>query len=364
MALSRQSLHPKPAACAILRRAVLLSVALCLSAQSVVPAAPAAQTGLQFAQGTISMQDSSEAARSFIGSIYEISYCVQFINAHLFLGVYGLYLHIARLNDCREALTISISVWYELDPYRHCIWAALLTIKLGNDKAKQFTFNHEVQIFGGSNEDDTRMDFYNNTVGHRVGEYIKSQAQSGDSFAALESRARDACSNLWSSGSLATFNEDGELELPSRPVETNVSEEMAETVDDNRPPTTDIGEQTGTGNVSEGTTKVDTSNALGRPTVTLSVGDSAVNHRNCPEDARCYWFDIELEGFGTGPYEVKCATKNWTNPDPPDPNNHEVWRIVRYDDMPDHLCYYFREYNTVYVIVDGVRSNDLYWNPR
>ena len=100
--------------------------------------------------------------------------------------------------------------------------------------------------------------------------------------------------------------------------------------------------------------------------VSLKIGRDTSDHQRCPDEETCNWMEVTIVGLGPGPWEVKCATKGL----PPnlsngvDPTNHEVWRIYNTSNNPTSGCMFWRRGNTVYATVDGVRSNDLKWEPR
>lgn len=99
--------------------------------------------------------------------------------------------------------------------------------------------------------------------------------------------------------------------------------------------------------------------------VQLSIGATAHDHWACPEGEDCRWMQATHSGLGDGPWEVKCATSglSQSQSNNVDPEKHEVWRIYQTTFNPTNGCLYWHEGNTVYVIMDGVRSNDLRWNP-
>ncbi len=74
---------------------------------------------------------------------------------------------------------------------------------------------------------------------------------------------------------------------------------------------------------------------------------------------------VAHSGLGDGPWEVKCATRGLSRAQSNnvDPDEHEVWRIYQTTFNPTNGCLYWHEGNTVYVIMDGVQSNDLLWQP-
>ena len=97
--------------------------------------------------------------------------------------------------------------------------------------------------------------------------------------------------------------------------------------------------------------------------VVVSRGADAGSHGDCPQGERCYWMRIEYQGFGDMPHEVKCATLNLPRSlsNHVDRDNHEVWAVYRTEKNPTNGCIYWLEGNDVYAIVDGVRSDDFYW---
>ena len=128
--------------------------------------------------------------------------------------------------------------------------------------------------------------------------------------------------------------------------------------------TTSDYEISGAAGSTAGRTEVRTTGATtGEPTVTLAPGDLATDMANCPEDENCKWFAISLENFDEGPYEVKVGTRHWswTAPNPPDPSNLEVWLINENATNLNRQAYYWHGGNTVWVSVNGIRSNDLHW---
>lgn len=66
------------------------------------------------------------------------------------------------------------------DAYRHCVWAAWLTISLGNYKARLQTGAHELStaeltriLSGNSVSEESLNDLANNEIGHRVGNHLR-----------------------------------------------------------------------------------------------------------------------------------------------------------------------------------------------
>ena len=104
---------------------------------------------------------------------------------------------------------------------------------------------------------------------------------------------------------------------------------------------------------------------LSEPRVHLSIGADVTEHQACPLFETCYWMKVAHSGLGEGPWEVKCATRNLARDlsNNVDPDEHEVWRIYETTFNPTNGCLFWRPGNTVYVIMNGVRSNDLVWNP-
>ena len=99
--------------------------------------------------------------------------------------------------------------------------------------------------------------------------------------------------------------------------------------------------------------------------VELLIGEPYTG--KCEEDRFCYWFDINLYDFGSGPYHVKCGTLYLpeSKANDVDPLNREIWRIdpqVQFSRL-DRTCKFWLDGNRVYVEVDGIRSNYLLWNP-
>ena len=92
--------------------------------------------------------------------------------------------------------------------------------------------------------------------------------------------------------------------------------------------------------------------------VRLEIGDRTT----CSDGSTCYWMQVSHSGLGPGPWEVKCATRGYRLGSD-DPDNPEVWRVYATTHNPTNGCRFGRPGNTVYVIVNGVKSNDVYWNP-
>lgn len=115
------------------------------------------------------------------------------------------------------------------------------------------------------------------------------------------------------------------------------------------------------GQDSSGTNAAQSSGAR----VELSIGAAAHDHWACPDGEDCRWMQVTHSGLGDGPWEVKCATHGLSRSQSNnvDPAEHEVWRIYQTTFNPTNGCLYWHEGNTVYVIMDGNRSNDLRWNP-
>ena len=100
--------------------------------------------------------------------------------------------------------------------------------------------------------------------------------------------------------------------------------------------------------------------------ITLEVGADATSHPNCTDKTTgCFRINATLgDGFGSGPWEVKCATKDLprSRTNNADPTNHEVWKIYTTSSNPTSNCIFGTKGETVYVIVDGIRSDELYWD--
>lgn len=64
------------------------------------------------------------------------------------------------------------------DAFRHCTWAAFITLDLGADKAKEFTNRHEE----GEDHDakDVQMDLSNNATGIEVGKSSSSKDEAAN----------------------------------------------------------------------------------------------------------------------------------------------------------------------------------------
>lgn len=98
----------------------------------------------------------------------------------------------------------------------------------------------------------------------------------------------------------------------------------------------------------------------GKPWVHLTRGPEG-GPELCQGRGDCYFFEIR-HNLGPGTHEIKCATKNYTVPNGPDPDNPEVWLIYDSSANPSRGCIYWHPGNIVYAVVDGVRSNDFHWS--
>ena len=193
-------------------RAVLLVVSLALAAQAVsthpaqaAPVEPVEPVALAVAAAgaTVSAQTLRlgwcSALDGFV-NVCEMHYCMVAIAVPLvnWFDPGRLPACVAAASLATRAILKSLSLLtsdesfevYQVDPFRHCVWAAWLTIELDDGRARQFTLNHER---GASNYNDEMMDHYNNAVGHRIGAEIKKQARSGISSGALLGTATTEC---------------------------------------------------------------------------------------------------------------------------------------------------------------------------
>ena len=92
--------------------------------------------------------------------------------------------------------------------------------------------------------------------------------------------------------------------------------------------------------------------------VRISVGEPSTR---CPRNVDCWGlhrdYHYELTGFGPGPYTLECLAR--TSGDEWDPVDKFTWSGV-----PAEGCFSWGESGrqTVYVVVDGVKSNELPWS--
>ena len=75
------------------------------------------------------------------------------------------------------------------------------------------------------------------------------------------------------------------------------------------------------------------------------------NHAKCAAAEVCHNLRMELSGFGPPPYEVTCSALGKTD--------SFTWRSGR----ESANCYFWGSGFTVVAWVNGVRSNDLWWEP-
>ena len=87
--------------------------------------------------------------------------------------------------------------------------------------------------------------------------------------------------------------------------------------------------------------------------VRISWGSNATGRgANCPASANCRNLSYTLVGdFGPGPYILECLGEG-----------HDPWK-GRWSGSASTGCYYRGTGHTVYVVIDGVRSNDLVGPP-
>ena len=83
--------------------------------------------------------------------------------------------------------------------------------------------------------------------------------------------------------------------------------------------------------------------------VRISVGTDASSRSECPQDAVCRNYRYELIGFGPAPYTLEC----WIN-------GRRIWS-GNWSGRPERGCYSWGSGQTVHVVVDGVKSNELLW---
>ena len=84
------------------------------------------------------------------------------------------YLHSAYLAQTYSTIYFidNIKVQYngKGDAYRHCLWNALATAKLGESLTKQLTDAHEIPDVGQTNNQlEKTMDLHNNSIGRQIG---------------------------------------------------------------------------------------------------------------------------------------------------------------------------------------------------
>ena len=85
--------------------------------------------------------------------------------------------------------------------------------------------------------------------------------------------------------------------------------------------------------------------------VRISWGDDwgASDREDCPEGANCRNLSYELTGFGAGPYQLEC----WSE------SGGRSWSGA-WSGQPETGCYAW-DGATVWVVIDGVKSNTLTW---
>ena len=86
-------------------------------------------------------------------------------------------------------------------------------------------------------------------------------------------------------------------------------------------------------------------------TVTLSVGDRALNKRDCTS-AACRWLDVNLTALPSGRHEVAC----WSSRDASAP----FWE-ASFSGTRVSPCYFGFPGDQVWVTVDGIASNRITW---
>lgn len=88
--------------------------------------------------------------------------------------------------------------------------------------------------------------------------------------------------------------------------------------------------------------------------VQISWGTDASGRDECPQNAVCQNYDYELSGFGSAPYTLECWERD---------NGGEWLRTYNepWSGTPERGCYSWVSDQTVYVVVDGVKSNELLW---
>lgn len=92
----------------------------------------------------------------------------------------------------------------------------------------------------------------------------------------------------------------------------------------------------------------------GNRSVRISVGTDASDRDECPQNTVCQNYDYELNGFGSAPYTLEC----WERDD-----GSEWLRTYNgpWSGTPERGCYSWVQGQTVYVVVNGVKSNELRW---
>lgn len=100
--------------------------------------------------------------------------------------------------------------------------------------------------------------------------------------------------------------------------------------------------------------------------ITLKIGPGADNHPDCAADTTgCARIKATLgRGFGSGPWQIKCATKDLprSRSNNADPTNHEVWKIYTTSNNPTDDCIFGYKGETVYIIINDIRSDELKWD--
>lgn len=83
--------------------------------------------------------------------------------------------------------------------------------------------------------------------------------------------------------------------------------------------------------------------------VRISVGTDASGRSECPQGAVCRNYHYELTGFDPAPYTLEC----WTN-------GRLIWS-GNWSGRSETGCYSWGSGQTVHVVVDSVKSNELLW---
>ena len=93
--------------------------------------------------------------------------------------------------------------------------------------------------------------------------------------------------------------------------------------------------------------------------VRISVGTDASGRDECPQGAVCRNYRYELTGFNPPPYTLECWEDG--NRESPSEGSERTWSGT-WSGRSETGCYSWGSGQTVHVVVDGVKSNELLWD--